>query len=59
VVTHIENSIEHKNIALGIFLDIEGALDRTYFDTMRQAAERYGIKPTVCRWICAMLKVGI
>jgi hypothetical protein len=56
VVTGIENTIEHKDIALGAFLDIEGAFDRTSFDTIKQAAERHGIEPAVCRWICAMLE---
>jgi hypothetical protein len=33
VVARIENATEHKDIALGAFLDIEGAFDRTSFDT--------------------------
>jgi hypothetical protein len=56
VVTRIENATEHKDIALGVFLDIEGAFHRTSFDTIKQAAERHGIEPAVCRWICAMLE---
>jgi hypothetical protein len=55
VVTCIENAIEHKAIALGAFLDTEGASDRTSFETLKQAAERHGIEPTICRWICVML----
>jgi hypothetical protein len=54
VVTRIENAIEHKDIALGAFLDIEGAFDKTSFDIIKQAAERHGIESAVCRWICAM-----
>jgi hypothetical protein len=49
VVTCIENAIEHRDIALGAFLDVEGAFDRTSFDTIKQAAERHGIEPAVCR----------
>jgi hypothetical protein len=56
VVTHIENAIEHKDIALGAFLDIVGTFDRTSFNIIKQAAERHGIKPAVCRWICAILE---
>jgi hypothetical protein len=56
VVTCIENAIEHKDIALGAFLDIKGAFDRTSFDTIKQAAERHGIEPAICRWSCAMLE---
>jgi hypothetical protein len=55
VVTRIEYAIEHKDIALGAFLDIEGAFDRTSFDMIKQAAERHGIEHAICRWICAML----
>jgi hypothetical protein len=43
VVTCIENAIEHKDIALGAFLDMEGAFNRTSFDIIKQAAERHGI----------------
>jgi hypothetical protein len=56
VVTCIENAIKHKDIALGAFLDTEGASDRTSFDITKQAAERHGIEPAICRWICAMLE---
>jgi hypothetical protein len=56
VVTGIEYAIEHKEITLGAFLDIEEAFDRTSFDTIEQAAKRHGIELAVCRWICAMLE---
>jgi hypothetical protein len=36
VVTHTENAIEHKDIALGEFLDTEGAFDRTSFDIKKK-----------------------
>jgi hypothetical protein len=45
-----------KELALGAFLDIGGALDRTSFDLITYAAGRHGTKPTICRWICSMLK---
>jgi hypothetical protein len=56
VVARMENAIEHKDIVLGAVLDIEGAFDRTTFDTIKQAAERHGIEPAIFRWICAMLE---
>jgi hypothetical protein len=31
VVTPTEDAVEHREIALGVFLDIEGAFDNTYF----------------------------
>jgi hypothetical protein len=36
VTTPIENATEHKDIALGAFLDIGGAFDRASFDTIKQ-----------------------
>jgi hypothetical protein len=56
VVTRIKNAVEHKEIALGAFLDIEGAFDRTSFDIIKQTTERHGTEPAVCRWICAVLE---
>jgi hypothetical protein len=56
VVTCIENATEHRDIAFGAFLDIEGAFDITSFDTIKQATVRHGIDPTICRWIGAMLE---
>jgi hypothetical protein len=49
VVTHAEYAIDHRDISLGAFLDIEGAFDRTSFDTIKQAAERHVIEPAICR----------
>jgi hypothetical protein len=48
VVIHIENATEHKDIALGAFLDITGTIDKAKFDTIKQAAERHGIEPAMC-----------
>jgi hypothetical protein len=56
VVARIQNAIEHKDIALGAFFDIERAFDRTSFDIIKQAAERHGIEAAICRWICATLE---
>jgi hypothetical protein len=56
VVTSIETAIEYRNIALGAFLDIEGAFDRTSFDVIKHAYKKHGTEPAICRWICAMLE---
>jgi hypothetical protein len=56
VVTCIDSAIQYKETALAAFLVIEGAFDRTSFDIITQAAERHGTEPTICRWICSMLK---
>jgi hypothetical protein len=49
VKTRTENATEHKDIALGAFLYVERTFDRTL--TIKLAAERHGIEPTICRWI--------
>jgi hypothetical protein len=44
MLSHIESASVYKDIALGAFLDIEGAFDSTTFDTIKQAAERHAIE---------------
>jgi retron-type reverse transcriptase len=50
-----ENCLEHKEIALGVFLDIEGTLDNTSFKTIITTARDRGLEETCCRWIESML----
>jgi hypothetical protein len=56
VVTCTESVTEHKEIALGAFLDIEGAFDRNSFDVKTQAADSHSTELTICRLICSMLE---
>jgi hypothetical protein len=35
---------------------VEGASNRTSFDTIEQAVESLGIETKICRWSCAMLE---
>ena len=56
VVKRLEKFLEHKEIALGAFLDIEGAFDNTSFKTIFTAARERGLKKTCCRWIEFMLR---
>jgi hypothetical protein len=56
VVTCTENATEYKEIALGAFLDIEGAFDRTSYEVITHAAERHETESAICRWICSMLE---
>jgi retron-type reverse transcriptase len=56
VVQRLEKYLEHKEIALGAFLDIEGACDNTSFKTIIMAARKRGLKKTCCRWIKFMLE---
>jgi hypothetical protein len=56
MVARVESAIEHKDIALGAFLDLEGTFDRTSFDKIKQAVGKHGMEPAICRWISAMLE---
>lgn len=51
----LERAIEFKEIALAIFLDIEGAFDKVSNAVILKAAKRFGINDTMCLWIKSML----
>jgi hypothetical protein len=55
VVKRLERCLEHKEIALGAFMHIEGAFDNTSFKTIITAARERGLEETCCRWIEFML----
>ena len=48
-VQRLEKSLSHKEIALGAFLDIEGAFDNTSFNAITTAARECGLEETCCR----------
>ena len=56
VVKRLEKCLEHKEISLGAFLDIEGTFDNTSFKTIFTAARERGLKKTCCRWNEFMLR---
>jgi hypothetical protein len=56
LVLQIEKSLNNKKIALGAFLDIEGASDNTSLQSMILAASNHGTDNTCCRWLKAILK---
>jgi len=56
VVHRLEKSLEHTDIALGAFLDIEGAFDNTSFNTIIAAVRERGLEDNCCRWIASMLE---
>jgi hypothetical protein len=56
VVHRLERSLKHKEMALGAFLDIEGAFDNTSFYAIVGAARGRGMEETCCRWIRSMLE---
>jgi len=57
-VQHRRNSavLKLKEIALGVFLDIEGAFDNTSYVSMCSALTRHRIHQTIVRWIRATLE---
>jgi ribonuclease HI len=52
----IEAALKYKQVALAVFLDIEGAFDRATFMSFVRAAEAKGIDCFIIRWILAMLE---
>jgi hypothetical protein len=56
LVYKVERSLNNKEIALGVFLDIEGAFDNTSYDSIERAATRKGVETSTTGWIRAMLE---
>ena len=52
----VEKALDQQEIALGVFLDIEGAFDNISYDSMFLALSRHGTDPTIVRWIRATLE---
>jgi hypothetical protein len=48
--------LSHKEIALGVFLDIEGAFDNASFNAITTAARERGLEETCCRWVRSILE---
>lgn len=55
LVYRLEEARNKNCMAVGVFLDIEGAFNCTTVSSIRRAAERHGLDPTVIRWIGNML----
>jgi hypothetical protein len=56
VVHRLEKCLEHKEIALGAFLDIDGTFDNTSFNATITAARERGLEETCCRCVRSMLE---
>jgi hypothetical protein len=56
LVVRIERALEQQEMALGVFLDIEGAFNNTSYDTLCAALARHGVGHTLVRWIRATLE---
>jgi len=56
LIVRVEKVLDQREIALGPFLDIEGAFNNTRYDTMCDALVRHGSEYTILRWIKATLE---
>jgi hypothetical protein len=56
LVVRVEKALDQQEIALGVFLDTEGAFNSTCYDTMCDALVRHGSEHTIVRWIRATLE---
>jgi Reverse transcriptase (RNA-dependent DNA polymerase). len=54
MVTTIEKALQTQEIAIGVFLDIEGAFDRTLIEAITSALLRHGVPPHFETWIASM-----
>ena len=56
LVVRVEKAFDQKELALGAFLDIEGAFNNTCYDNMCDALVRHGSEYTIVQWIKATLE---
>ena len=56
LVVWVEKAPDQQEIALGAFLDIQGAFNSTSYDTMCGVLVRHGSANTIVRWIRAILE---
>ena len=56
LVVWVEKALDQQEVALGIFLDIEGAFNNTTYDSMCVALARHGVDCTIVRWVKATLE---
>jgi len=59
LVVRVEKALDQQEIALGVFLDIEGVFDNTSYDSMCSALTRHGVDQTIVGWIRATLEVRL
>jgi len=56
LVVRAEKALDQQEIALGVFLDIDGAFDKTSYDSICSALTRHGVDQTIVLWIRATLE---
>lgn len=55
----LEKAVEHKELALCTFVDIEGAFSNTSRESIRRVLEKRGVEPVMVAWILASLESRI
>jgi ribonuclease HI len=55
VVTRLEETLDSKEFALAVFLDIEGAFDKTTFQSVDNALRARDVNDTLSAWVLNML----
>jgi hypothetical protein len=56
LVVRVEKVLDQKETALGVFLDIEGAVNNTSYDSISAAMVRHGVSHTIIQWVRANLE---
>jgi len=56
LVVRVEKALDQQEIAVGVFLDIEGAFNNTSYDSMCEDLVRHGVDHTIVRWVKATLE---
>jgi hypothetical protein len=56
LVVRVEKALDQQEVALGVFLDIEGAFSNTSYDSMCTVLSRHGAEHTIVRWVRATLE---
>jgi hypothetical protein len=55
-MVRVEKVLDQQKTVLGVFLDIEGAINSTSYNSMCDALVRHGVDHTIVRWIRAALE---
>ena len=58
LVLRVEKALDQQEIALGVFLGMEGAYNNTSYDFMCVALARHGVEYTIARRIRATWRIG-
>jgi len=56
LVVRVKKALDQQEITLGVFLDVEVALNNTSYDSMCAALTRHRVDSTIVRWIRATLE---